>query len=122
MNTAKARSVDDTHSDHDAIMKDFKRAVNMSPVEIEKWLETADSKKVGWPKDHGDSESVGHKSGHRIIEITRKSNSKLDDNDFAHMRKVIGYVHRHLAQKPHGDIEHSNWRFSLMNWGHDPLK
>ena len=38
------------------------------------------------------------------------------------MKKVVSYVHRHSAQKPSGDIEHSRWRLSLMNWGHDPLK
>ncbi len=38
------------------------------------------------------------------------------------MKKVSGYVHRHQAQKPSGDVENSNWRYSLMNWGHDPLK
>ena len=38
------------------------------------------------------------------------------------MNKVVGYINRHLAQKPKGDIEDSNWRYSLMNWGHDPLK
>jgi len=29
---------------------------------------------------------------------------------------------RHLAQRPDGDVEHTRWRYSLMNWGHDPLK
>jgi len=39
------------------------------------------------------------------------------------MRKVVGYTRRHLAQGgPDGDEEHSRWRYSLMNWGHDPLK
>jgi hypothetical protein len=39
------------------------------------------------------------------------------------MRKVHGYVQRHLAQEPqHEDVETSKWRYSLMNWGHDPLK
>jgi hypothetical protein len=38
------------------------------------------------------------------------------------MRKVIGYVHRHLKQRPKGDVAHRPWRYSLMNWGHDPLK
>ena len=37
------------------------------------------------------------------------------------MRKVVGYVHRHLAQRPGGDVRHTRWRWSLMNWGHDPL-
>lgn len=38
------------------------------------------------------------------------------------MRKVVGYVKRHLAQKPSGDVTDTAWRYSLMNWGHDPLK
>ncbi|UYY58335.1 DUF3140 domain-containing protein [Sphingomonas sp. S2-65] len=40
------------------------------------------------------------------------------------MAKVVGYVHRHLAQGPDekADIPGSRWRYSLMNWGHDPLK
>jgi hypothetical protein len=38
------------------------------------------------------------------------------------MHKVHSYVSRHSAQRPHGDVEHSRWRYSLMNWGHDPLK
>ncbi len=39
------------------------------------------------------------------------------------MRDVVGYVHRHQTQKPENeDVEDSRWRYSLMNWGHDPLK
>ena len=39
------------------------------------------------------------------------------------MRKVVGYVHRHLAQgDPEQNKEDFKWRYSLMNWGHDPLK
>jgi hypothetical protein len=68
------------------------------------------------------SESVGHHSGRRIIEILGKKKSDYDDDDLKHMAKVVGYVHRHLAQKPVGDIEQAPWRYSLMNWGHDPLK
>jgi hypothetical protein len=37
------------------------------------------------------------------------------------MRKVVGYVRRHLAQEPANPAT-SRWRYSLMNWGHDPLK
>lgn len=70
----------------------------------------------------GGGESVGHGSGRRIVEILGKKN-QLADDDYAHMRKVVGYVRRHLAQRPsEEDIEGSRWRFSLMNWGHDPLK
>jgi hypothetical protein len=37
------------------------------------------------------------------------------------MRKLAGYVYRHLAQRPGGDITRTRWRYSLLNWGHDPL-
>lgn len=51
-----------------------------------------------------------------------KKKSELGDDDIAHMRKVNGYVHRHLAQRLRGDTADSQWRYSLMNWGHDPEK
>src|SRR5258706_13033182 len=38
------------------------------------------------------------------------------------MGKVVGYIKWHLAQRPHHSVEHTRWRYSLMNWGHDPLK
>ena len=46
----------------------------------------------------------------------------LTDDDAAHMRKVVGYVHRHLAQRPSGDVGETDWAYSLKNWGHDPTK
>ena len=36
------------------------------------------------------------------------------------MGRVVSYPHRHQAQKPPGDVEDSTWRYSLLNWGHDP--
>ena len=106
--------------DRDRIAKDFADAVNMSPAEIEEWLETDESKKVGF-KDDGGGESVGHASGRRIVAIKRKKKADLTDDDYAHMRKVVGYVKRHKAQEP-ANVATSRWRYSLMNWGHDPLK
>ena len=99
----------------------FHQAVNMTAAKIEHWLESADSKKVGYKETEG-SESVGHHSGRRIIEILGKKKTDLDADDLAHMKKVVGYVHRHLAQRPHGDLRESRWRYSLMNWGHDPVR
>lgn len=100
---------------------EFKDAVNMTPSELEKWLDTDESKDVGQKGDSG-GESVGHDSGRKIVKILHTKKAELSDTDEAHMRKVVGYVHRHLAQRPDGDIKESKWRYSLMNWGHDPLK
>lgn len=111
--------------DREQIYKDFNAAVNMPPAEIEKFLDTNESRRVGWKGEdgQGDGESVGHASGRRIVAIKRTKKADLTDEDYAHMKKVVGYVHRHMAQGgPAEDKEHSNWRYSLMNWGHDPLK
>ena len=105
----------------DDIRQEFEDAVNMSASEIERWLATKHSQNVGWTYE-GEHESVGHQSERRIVEIKGKRADELTDEDYAHMRKVTGYVHRHLAQGPQHDIEHSRWRYSLMNWGHDPMK
>ena len=102
------------------VVEEFDEAVNMSRKELEDWLETEESNEVG-QKDGG-GESKGHESGRKIVEILRKDNSDYTDDDIEHMRRVVSYVHRHQAQRPQDDVEDSNWRYSLMNWGHDPLK
>ena len=72
--------------------------------------------------DDDDGESTGHRSGRRIVEIRRTDVDDLTEDDHDHMQKVVNYVSRHVAQEPEGDVEESDWRYSLMNWGHDPLK
>ncbi|MEU1319902.1 DUF3140 domain-containing protein [Streptomyces tibetensis] len=98
---------------------DFRELVNMTPAGLEKWLESDDSQNAGQHQDGG--ESTGHASGRRIVAILRAKKGDLTDDDYRHMRKVVGYVRRHLAQRPSGDVRDSRWRYSLMNWGHDPL-
>ncbi len=108
--------------DREKVWSEFREAVNMTPSALAKWLETDESKSAGWTDGSG-GETVGHHSGRRIVEIKKKSKTDLTDDDYSHMRKVVGYVHRHLAQGgPQKNVEGSKWRHSLMNWGHDPLK
>jgi len=105
----------------DQVTEEFNEAVNMSAGELESWLGTDESKEIG-QKDGG-GESKGHESGRRIVEIFGKNESDYTDDDIDHMRRVVSYVHRHQAQKPRKeDLETSKWRYSLLNWGHDPLK
>ena len=98
---------------------EFGEAVNMTAKELERWLETDESQSAG--QKNGGGDTTGHASGRRIVELLR-TKSDLTEDDYAHMRKVTGYVHRHLAQRPSGDVTETPWRYSLMNWGHDPLK
>ncbi len=107
---------------------EFRRVVNMTPAALRNWLASEDSRSVGMTPEGervtalGGEESVGHHMGERILEIREGRKADLTDADYADMRKVIGYVHRHSAQRPAGDVTDTRWRRSLMNWGHDPLR
>ena len=105
---------------HGEIWDEWRDLVNMSPQELEDWLETEPSKAVG---DTDDGESTGHKSGRRIVKIKRTNKDEITDDQCDHMATVVGYIKRHLSQGgPDDGLENSDWRYSLMNWGHDPLK
>ena len=91
----------------------------MTAGEIAKWLETKESRAVGFTR-RGESESVGRQSGRRIIAILKTRQADLTESDYVHMRKVIGFVKRHTAQRPAGDVSRTRWRYSLMNWGRSP--
>ncbi len=106
--------------DRQQVIEEFDEAVNMTRKELEEWLQTDESKSVG--QSDGGSESKGHESGRKIVQILGKKKSDHTDDDVEHMKRVNAYVKRHLGQGPKSDVEDSRWRYSLMNWGHDPLK
>ena len=109
-----------TSKTRDTIWKEWNELVNMAPAELDDWLKTEESRSVG---DSDEGESTGHASGRRIVEIKRTRKDDLSDSQWEHMAKVVGYIKRHSAQGgPDSDVENSAWRYSLMNWGHDPLK
>ena len=107
--------------------EEFGRVVNMTQAALRRWLDSEVSRSVGMKpgggrvSEPGGDESVGHHMGGRILEIRERKQAELTDADYADMRKVIGYVHRHGKQRPEGDVTDTRWRHSLMNWGHDPL-
>ena len=108
------------------IRSEFDRLANMTQAELRAWLETPQSRKVGMVR-RGETESVGRQSAKRILAIRDTPVADLTDADYRHMRKVIGYCRRHLAQRPPayktgGDVTDTRWRWSLMNWAHDPLR
>jgi len=104
---------------HDEIWSEWRELVNMAPQELEDWLDTEESRSVG---DNDGQESTGHASGRRIVKIKRTNKDDISDDQWDHMATVVGYIKRHLSQGgPKEDKKSSNWRYSLMNWGHDPL-
>ncbi|HEV2541996.1 MAG TPA: DUF3140 domain-containing protein [Methylobacterium sp.] len=111
------------NEDHEESYKEFKVVVNMTASALEKHLKSEESQSVGQKKDGG--ESTGHVERRRIVEMQHKKKSELTDEDYGHMRKVVGYVRRHLKQggpKDKDAVKDSPWRLSLMNWVYDPRK
>ena len=80
----------------------FRELVNMDAAALRRWLETEESRSVGWVHD-GEAEAVGHQSGRQLLEILERGYPTEAEGDF--LRKVVGTVRRHLAQRPEGDIE-----------------
>jgi hypothetical protein len=66
-------------------------------------------------------------SGRRIVNILEDNptgnSSGYSDQDIDHMRRVVSYCKRHLAQEERAkqDTNSKSYR-SLKNWGHDALK
>ncbi|KZT63950.1 hypothetical protein DAEQUDRAFT_699541 [Daedalea quercina L-15889] len=107
------------------VIAGFNEHVNMTAEELQQWLDDPKSTKAGT--------GVGLESGHKIIEILKKNPDKdpekYDDEDIEHMRKVVSYNARHLAQedklketKTKEELENTKSTISLKNWGHDPIK
>lgn len=109
------------------VYTEFHALVNMSPAKLRQWLLSEDSRSVGMTPEGekvtgtAQGESVGHHMGERILAIRAVRKQALTEADYADMRKVAGYIKRHSAQRPDGDVTDTRWRHSLMNWGHDPL-
>ena len=55
----------------------------------------------------------------RILEIKHKKKADLTKSDYEHMRKVVGYVHRHLKQGGPKDDNESLKRQSIPIWIQD---
>lgn len=119
--------------DKSEVIQEFNELVNVTAKELKEWLKGDDSTSAGWDKDDGSGESVGHDSGRKIVEILEsnpeKDPEKYSEDDVSHMRKVVSYCKRHLAQeekanneKPIEEVKKTKSYASLMNWGHDPIK
>ena len=83
--------------------EEFQRVVNMTPAKLREWLDGEESRSVGMRpgggrvSEPGGEESVGHHMGGRILQIRQRKGAELTDEDYADMRKVIGYVRPGVA-------------------------
>lgn len=106
-----------THAD---LFRRWRSAVNAEPETLDEWLTTRESAAVG-SRTHGAVHSVGQLAGMRTVEVLQTPASEWTESDWAHVRRTVGFVRRHRAQWPAGDLGARRWTYSLRNWGHDPL-
>lgn len=122
-NLAQLKEYSDKEKDE--IFKDFNDAVNMSPKEIEDWLDGDASKSVGYNKEKGDTNtksdkgsSVGRKSAKKIIKLLEKKRSEWTSSDYQHANKVAAYNARH---KCHNEKDPDSRGYkSCLNWAIRP--
>lgn len=101
------------------VLQEFHACVNMTPTELENWL-CSDQSRI--TSVHNAGSLSDHRAGWWVLEITRKDDHKLDESDYDQMMRTVGFIKRQASEEPYGYINGSQWRFTLMNWGHDPLK
>ncbi|RDC64496.1 DUF3140 domain-containing protein [Adhaeribacter pallidiroseus] len=104
----------------DQIYAEFRDLVNMGSGELGKFLYSKESKLVD--AEPQETDISPRKAGDRTIKILRKKRFELTKSNFEHMERVIAYLPKKIAERPEGDLAESIWRYSLMSWGHDPLK
>ncbi|WP_110241392.1 GNAT family N-acetyltransferase [Nocardioides gilvus] len=102
------------------VLRRWRSAVNAEPERLEEWLTTPESASVG-SRAPGAIHSVGQLAGMRTVDVLQTPSTEWTESDWAHVRRTIGFVRRHRAQWPSGDLGLRRWTYSLRNWGHDPL-
>ena len=102
------------------IYAEFCNNINMLPHELETWLKTTTSQA---PAESDKPELViDKKVSRKIFKVLLKKKYMLTKGDYACMEKVSNSIQNIYQQKPQDNILQSNWRYALMNLGHDPDK
>lgn len=115
-NTARKRRIQNKRTAaNENTIRNFRMIVNIDADQLERWLDTPQSKKL-------ETMNAATDVGHQVQKLLCKRRDKYDADDLKQMQTVIDHVNSRLSKRPKGDIVASNWRFSLMNWGHDPSK
>jgi hypothetical protein len=102
-------------------VNEFRTVVNISSDQLKRWLNTPESRKLHFA-DKPTGKAANGASGQVVLSLLKKRRDKYTDADLDQMENVVQVVKQRLEKRPKGDIIASNWRYSLMNWGHDPTK
>jgi hypothetical protein len=116
--SASRKAKSRTGKDQDRIIEEFRSVVNISRDQFEHWLGTPESRKLRFP----DEPKGGMIASQAILKLLTKKHDKITREDVGQMQAIIEFIEDRIQKRPKGDIVASNWRYALMNWGHDPSK
>ena len=107
--------------------KRWKELINMSPSEIESFLESPDGKVAGLSRSEASKKGIssGRDSARAIVRMLRKNFEEWTSKDFEWMNKQISFISRMKGSK--GALKDSKGEptrklLALKLWGHNPLK
>ncbi|HZB29157.1 MAG TPA: DUF3140 domain-containing protein [Streptosporangiaceae bacterium] len=110
---------DSEQADVELLWQEFHATVNMTSEELRTWLLTDASGETAMPADPRlELPDLGTK----VVRLLRKRKVDLTPDDLAVMERVADYVAERKANPPADGERDDEWRHSLMNVGHDPLK
>ncbi|MDQ0841274.1 MULTISPECIES: DUF3140 domain-containing protein [unclassified Streptomyces] len=97
---------------------EFHTVVNMTSRELQEWLsvESAAEETEELP------DQAGPPTGRKVLEILGKRRTDLTADDARVMQRVCDVVRSQRNAEMDPKAGDANWRHSLMNIGHDPLK
>jgi hypothetical protein len=98
----------------DDLWSEFHGVVNMPVPVLADWLRIAPSD----PDWAHRPDPVSLWTGYRVLNILRKRQPELDEEDLAVMRQVVDEV----RSADVGVKDHAMWHRRLLSMGHDPAK
>lgn len=105
----------------------WKKLINMSPSELEKFIDSEDGKIAGLSRKEASELGIksGRDSARAIVRMLRTKKEDWTDNDYEWMNRQISFISRMLGNKgPLRDKNNKPTRknLSLRIWGHNPEK
>ena len=107
--------------------KKWKKLINMSPSEIQSFIDSKEGKSAGLSRKEASKEGItsGRDSARAIIRMLKTPFKDWTENDLKWMRKQISFISRMKGVK--GALKDSEGNptrklLALKVWGHNPLK
>lgn len=113
-------------SDRDDLYSKWRKLVNMSPTELQKFMDSEEGKEAGLSKKEASSFGIGRgrDSARAILRLKSKGKENWNETDWNWARRQVSFISR-MSKNPgplYKDGEKTRKLTSLLIWGHNPEK